>query len=478
MPSTPQQVSLSLEELVALCPYHVAMNAAGVITRVGRLLADAAPAVRPGGRLDSVVHALSPSPGAAGAGAAPSEAPETLGFAGSTLQLRGRFHAAGPEFCFVGTPVDGTLPPSSTTPPAAAAVLLFETLPLGLALVDDQRRTLFANSRCRALLASTPLAEMLARLPREHAAGAAADLPCLRNGETRHLRLTTFPVPAGAEAPSATGVLLEDVTAATLHEAGLQRSLAQLREDRALSHSLLSVAGHEFRTPLTAIGGTLFLLREALKDPRNLSAAKLALIEKWFGLQNTAVNTMKTTVEQVLALNRIAFDADESAFETVHPGDIAHQVIEAVGQTTPDRQVTLDDATTPDFLARFNVGLIRRAMENVLTNALKFSAPETVVRARLWAEGDSWVLEVADEGRGIPEVDQARIFTPFFRASNVHHLPGSGLGLATVARAVRHHGGSVSFESVENRGTHVFLRVPRRNAPAAPAPESTGRPGS
>lgn len=478
MPFPPNQISLSLEELVAICPYHVAMNPEGVITRVGRLLEDAAPAVRPGNRLDSVAHPLAPAPVAAGAGTPPPDALETLCFVGSTLRLRGRFHAAGADFCFAGTPVDGTVPPSPAQPPPADVSPLLEALPLGIALVDDQRRTLFANSRCRALLAPTPLAEVLARLQQESGDGAAADLPFTRNGETRHLRITRFPVPAGAGAAAATGVLVEDVTATTSHHAGLQRSLAQLREDRALSNSLLSVAGHEFRTPLTAIGGTLFLLREALKDPRNLSAAKLTLIEKWFGLQNTAVNTMKTTVEQVLALNRIGFDADESAFDSAHPGDMVRQVIGTVGQATPGRQVTLDDTTTPDFLARFNLGLIKRAVENVLANALKFSAPETTVRARLWGEGDAWVLEVADEGRGIPEVDQARIFTPFFRASNVHHLPGSGLGLATVARIARHHGGSVSFESVENRGTHVFLRVPRRQPPAAPAPESSGQPSS
>ncbi len=380
MSSSTVQITFTIGEIGATFPYHLAVNAAGVITRVGPALAAAALNVRPGRTLDSVAQPSDAPPDrTAGAPAQPSGQPVALRFSASGLLLRGQFRAAGEELFFLGFPAPDT--------PTAAA---------------------------------TP-------------AGTTA---------------------AGA-APAAPDPLLP-----------------QLRQQLELSRRLLSLAGHEFKTPLTALGGTLFLLREALKDPRNLSAAKLALIEKWLGLQGTAVNTLKTTVDQVLALNRIGFEPGQGAVESTHPAAVTREAIEGLRPIFQGRCVDLDDTIPPDYRANFDPGLMKRAIEQLISNGLKFSAPESIVRVRLWLEGDRWVLEVADEGRGIPEVDQPRILSPFFRASNAQQIPGTGLGLAIVARTLRLHRGQVDFESVENRGTHFFLRVPREPAAAThqPAP--------
>jgi signal transduction histidine kinase len=78
----------------------------------------------------------------------------------------------------------------------------------------------------------------------------------------------------------------------------------------------------------------------------------------------------------------------------------------------------------------------------------------------VYTEPEGWAVEVVDLGRGIPQEDQAKLFQPFFRASNVGTVPGTGLGLAIVQRAVDFHTGRVEFESSEDSGTSFRLHFP------------------
>jgi signal transduction histidine kinase len=94
----------------------------------------------------------------------------------------------------------------------------------------------------------------------------------------------------------------------------------------------------------------------------------------------------------------------------------------------------------------------------------------------VYTERDGWAVEVADQGRGIPREDQAKLFQPFFRAGNVDTVPGTGLGLAIVQRAVDFHSGKIEFESRENEGTRFRLHFPgiahppQKNAVPGPVP--------
>jgi signal transduction histidine kinase len=113
---------------------------------------------------------------------------------------------------------------------------------------------------------------------------------------------------------------------------------------------------------------------------------------------------------------------------------------------------------------------LRRAIENVLDNAHKYSDPESAIRMDVRVEGARAVLEIRDQGLGIAEEDQAHVFAPFFRADRpeVRASSGLGLGLALARRIVEAHEGSIALESELGQGTTVRITVPSaREAPPA-----------
>jgi signal transduction histidine kinase len=105
--------------------------------------------------------------------------------------------------------------------------------------------------------------------------------------------------------------------------------------------------------------------------------------------------------------------------------------------------------------------LLRQVFTNLLSNALKYSAPETTVTFRLHCGTEQVVVDVVDQGIGVPGGDQARLFEPFHRATNVGAISGTGLGLAIVKQSVEVHQGQVRLRSEEGQGTTVTVTLPR-----------------
>ena len=107
--------------------------------------------------------------------------------------------------------------------------------------------------------------------------------------------------------------------------------------------------------------------------------------------------------------------------------------------------------------------LLRHAIGNLLSNALKYSPSGSEVRLDLGRDQDEQVkISVTDHGMGIPADEQAKIFSPFFRASNVHDINGTGLGLSIAKQAVELHGGTLEIAKSDPTGTEFVIRLPHR----------------
>jgi signal transduction histidine kinase len=112
--------------------------------------------------------------------------------------------------------------------------------------------------------------------------------------------------------------------------------------------------------------------------------------------------------------------------------------------------------------------LLRHILENLLSNAAKYSAEGSEIRIAVERQQEQAVIEVEDRGIGIPAADQSRLFETFHRASNVENRPGTGLGLSIVRKSVDLHGGDISFASSTGKGTRFTVRLPlRRNLATA-----------
>jgi len=250
------------------------------------------------------------------------------------------------------------------------------------------------------------------------------------------------------------------------HDATQQRSLEreahEVSERRRgyveMQREFIALVSHELRTPLTAIQGAHFLIGRHLAK---LPSESTANVSRLLRLQEDALKILRNLVDQVLLLNRI--DHSASTVRELTPGDVGAVIAKVVGtfnESMPEARVEFAATVPPDFTVRLDESMIRAAIENLVSNGLKYSPSEKKVRVELAATATGWEIGVSDEGRGMPEAEQAKLFQPFFRASNAGNVPGTGLGLTIVRKVVDMHGGQIDFRSREGAGTTVRLCFP------------------
>ncbi len=275
------------------------------------------------------------------------------------------------------------------------------------------------------------------------------------NGSHRDWHIVKIPVRDKGDAVSHIITLVENVTPQKTLGSALQASQNQHQKYLEMQREFISMVSHEFRTPLTAIQGAHYLFsRHAAKLPPDTAK----IFDRLLKLQSQALTTMGELVDQVLFLNRM--DQARSA-KAAAPCPISSNITQLVAifndGTLPPR-VQLVEQLPPGFSPIMDPGLLRAIVENLVSNAVKYSATASPVVVTLSPAEAGWELRVADRGRGIPKEDQARLFAPFYRASNVDTVPGTGLGLVIVKRAAEFCGGTVALESEPGVGTTVSVR--------------------
>lgn len=238
----------------------------------------------------------------------------------------------------------------------------------------------------------------------------------------------------------------------------LEETLQREKAASRLKTQFVSMASHEFRTPLSGIlAASQALERYGDRMTPEQRRSRFEAIEAEIG-------HMTRMLESVMLLGR----ADLGRLEfRPQPVDVPRLCEEAVADAARDDasgprvELEVSGFTGPVDLDRT---LLRHIVSNLLSNAVKYSRAGAVIRFAAERSGDEVCFRVHDEGIGIPEEDRERIFESFQRGANVGSAPGSGLGLAVVRRAVEAHGGSVTFESAVDRGSTFVVRL---RAPAS-----------
>jgi signal transduction histidine kinase len=224
---------------------------------------------------------------------------------------------------------------------------------------------------------------------------------------------------------------------------------------------LLADISHELRSPLARLAVALELAR---KNSNSKAIAALDRIEQ----EAERVNKL---VGQLLAITRLESGAERVPPETVALEELVQQVIddadfEAKPQHKEVRPVELEQCRV-----RGSSELLRSAIENVIRNAIRYTAPDTDVEVWLRWRLDTAVLTVRDHGPGVPEAELERIFEPFYRISEARERTsgGVGLGLSIAERTVKLHGGSIRADNVPG-GLQITMELPLAPMPA-PAPQ-------
>lgn len=248
------------------------------------------------------------------------------------------------------------------------------------------------------------------------------------------------------------------VAAAVQNARVYARERAALRrlEDLDQRHrDFVAMVSHELRTPLTAVIGycdTVLTYRESL-DPD----AMVRLIDR----SKASATRLAALVEELLDLSVI--QRGELRL-TLRPVDVAALLREAVAQFTPDgREVTVDVADgVPEVVT--DGGRVTQVVGNLVSNAAKFSEPDTPIAVSARVEEDALVIRVADRGVGIPEDSRERIFERFVQLerANTRKAGGFGIGLYVVRQVCDALGATIDVESEVGAGSTFVVRVPLR----------------
>jgi PAS domain S-box-containing protein len=248
--------------------------------------------------------------------------------------------------------------------------------------------------------------------------------------------------------------IVNDISDRKRAEEELLRALAREKELSQLKTNFVSMVSHEFRTPLGIILSSAEILDEYLEQ--------LSPEERKEQLQSIQKNSrrMASLMEEALLLGR--FEAGKMDFKPA-PMDLRlfsqrllDEVLSATEHLCPI-QIIGEPCARPAFA---DDRLLRHIFINLLTNAVKYSAPGTPVEFHLAAEGVNAVCLIRDRGIGIPESDREWLFEAFHRGRNVGERAGTGLGLTIVKRCVELHGGKIKIESRVGEGTTVTVALP------------------
>ncbi len=246
---------------------------------------------------------------------------------------------------------------------------------------------------------------------------------------------------------------LRDITSRKRLELELREALQKERDLSDLKSRFIARASHEFRTPLAIIHTSSDLLRSY--------GDRMTPQQRDEKLDRLQVEVQRITVmlddlltiskgEEVKEFNPVPTDLQELARTTVQ------EIGEGVGTTHKFSFSAQGDRG--DVL--IDQKLFRQIITNLLTNAIKYSPIGSTIRVSLTCKLSETILEVADEGIGIPEEDRNQLFEAFHRARNVEHIAGTGLGLAIVKQAVDLHNGVVSVDSKVGKGTRFTVSLP------------------
>jgi signal transduction histidine kinase len=236
--------------------------------------------------------------------------------------------------------------------------------------------------------------------------------------------------------------------------AELLQSLSAARELNDLKSRFITLTSHEFRTPLTTILGSTELLKHY---GENWTQDKR---ERYLDRIHDTVDHMTRLLNDVLTVGQA--EAGQLAFSPslVNILELFEGAIEQVlSKTYRDRTIELShDLHTSDIY--LDQTLVSQILSNLLSNALKYSAADSAIEVYLKTEENQILFQVRDHGIGIPEADQADLFTSFHRGKNAANIQGTGLGLSIVKNAVNLHGGQVTVESEEGSGSTFTVLLP------------------
>jgi signal transduction histidine kinase len=264
-----------------------------------------------------------------------------------------------------------------------------------------------------------------------------------------------------------------DVTEARTSRDELRRAREEAEAAYRAKSTFLATMTHELRTPLNAVIGFSDALAQQgqAADPTPISPAEVTEFAKAI---HEAGQHLLDRINTILDVARIESGRFDLAADLIEIGYMIQHCVLQTQSAAEAAKVRLTTEIAPDLpRVRGDERRLRQVMTHLLTNAVKFSTPdsEVLVAARLTPEGDLEIM-VRDGGIGIAPEDIERVFEPFSRldTSLTRRTSGTGLGLYVARCLVKAHGGSIHLASAPGRGTTAIVQLPHSLLTHSPAP--------
>jgi len=228
-------------------------------------------------------------------------------------------------------------------------------------------------------------------------------------------------------------------------------SLEKEKELGQMKSRFVSMASHEFRTPLSSIQLSAILVEKYAQEFSNPN------ISKHIAKIKTSVGNLTGILNDFLSLEKLEAGKVEPVFTEFNLVKFGEEITEEMQLVAKQNQNIIYQHTGTTSVFKLDPALLKNCIINLISNAIKYSGENTFIEFNTEVASDQLVVVVKDNGIGIPESDQKHLFEAFFRAHNTGNISGTGLGLNIVARYVGLINGTVQFESKVNYGTSFTL---------------------
>ncbi len=237
-------------------------------------------------------------------------------------------------------------------------------------------------------------------------------------------------------------------------EKELKKALEKEKELSQLKSRFVTMASHEFRTPLSAILSSA----EIIEMYTNANAEDKRL--KHIGRIIASVNNLNNILNDFITMSKMEEDKFVVSPVRIKVRDFYHEVIDEIKGLLKNGQHIRLTENVPEREIICDKGILKNIMHNLLSNAIKYSGANKPIDCFLSIQENNLIIEINDKGIGIPQEEQQHLFTRFFRAKNAENIQGTGLGLNIVRRYLDALDGDIKFESQLGEGSSFIVTVP------------------
>lgn len=266
--------------------------------------------------------------------------------------------------------------------------------------------------------------------------------------------LVSVPLPDVEGAVNEILVVMKNITASKLAQRELERAIKKEKELSNLKSRFVTMASHEFRTPLSTMLSSVFLLENYTREKYELQ--KQVHLERI----RRSIQTLTEVMNDFLSIGRLEEGEIRAVYSEV---DVKRFMNDAVAELNaikkPGQQIASEFFGSECFIM-IDRQMVNNILRNLVSNAVKYSPEGALIRLSTTVRNGELKIAVEDEGMGIPEEDQPEIFKRFYRAENVTNIQGTGLGLNIVKKYLKLLNGTIRFHSKVNEGTTFTVRIP------------------